>query len=116
MKSILNNGLKQIYSTQITQPLPSVALSGSLLKTVFSVSRITNSQKVVGGEAGRHKNKETGFKRENQGVLMERKAGGLRPRIQFNNMVMYTYNPWLLNMNQLENSGQPFWKYSSEAS
>ena len=51
-----------------------------------------------------------GFTRQNW-VFWWRKAGGLRPRSQFNNMVPYTYNPWLLNMNQLENSGQSFWKY-----
>jgi len=51
---------------------PQFCLEWSSLKTVFLVSRIINSQKVVRGEGGRHKNKKTGFKRENWGVLLEK--------------------------------------------
>lgn len=110
MKSILNNGLKQIYSTQITQPLPSVAWSGLPSKLFFQFPGLQILRRLLEGKWVGTRTKRQDL-RERTRVFWWRKAGGLRPRIQFNNMVMYTYNPWLLNMNQLENSGQPFWKY-----
>lgn len=90
---------------------PQCSLEWSSLETVFSeflglqILRRLLEGKWVGTRTKRQD------LRERIGVFWWRKAGGLRPRIQFNNMVIYTYNPWLLNMNQLENSGQPFWKY-----
>ena len=72
MKSILTNGLKQIYSTQITQPLSSVAWNGLPSKLFFkSFQDYKFSEGCWRGRGQAQKQKDRIYKRE-LGVLMEK--------------------------------------------